>query len=438
MISRNAFSIVVITSLVVISSCVTVKMGENIDDYRETVKKLQAKVLQSPNDGEALRDLGVIYFQTNQFLQAAEYLKRSISVSSGDPKTRFYYGMALEYLDNKEAALAVYLNYADASSLSPYRKLMEGRYRQLTRDIIQKQLQSLIAREDSLTDKKMAPKTVAVFPIVYQGTDGKFAALGTGLSELMISDLGQVRSLMLVERVRIEALLQELNFGASKFVDRATAPRLGRLLGSGRMVAGTFNVSGDNRLRVDVASYDVPGKKFPDPTSQSDALDNLFKMEKDLVFAVIKQMGITLTPSEREKIQLVPTKNLQAFLAYSIGLEREDAGDFRAAATYFKEAAVLDPSFSQAKGKAEAAEALSSGGGPRENALAVAQRMDPPMGPDLASSRVDVLRSRFQNLGDNIGSGFVPGQDNRKAPEHAATSGAAVGNLPKPPPPPNR
>lgn len=436
MISRNTLSIGVAAFLVVIASCVTVKMGENIEDYSETVKKLQARLLQSPNDAETLRDLGVIYFQTGQFTRAAEFLKRSTSANRSDPKSLFYYGMALEYQDNKEAALGVYLNYVDASSLSPYRKLMEGRYRQLTRDVIQKQLQSLIAREDSLTDKKMSTKTVAVFPIVYQGTDEKFAALGTGLSELMISDLGQVRSLMLVERVRIEALLQELNFGASKFVDPATAPRLGRLLGSGRMVAGTFNVSGNNRVRVDVASYDVPARKFPDPTSQSDALDNLFKMEKDLVFGVIKQMGITLTQAERERIQLIPTKNLQAFLAYSIGLERQDAGDFRGASTYFKEAAALDPAFVQAKAKASEADALSSGGGSRDNALAVAQRIDPPITPDIASARPDLLQSRFRNLEHNIGSGFVPGQENRKAPEQAAAAGAAIGDLPKPPRPP--
>ena len=413
-------------------------MGENIDDYGATVKKLQTKLLENPNDADALRDLGVIYFQTSQFDKAADYLKRSSSANQGDSKTLFYYGMSLEYQGNKEAALAVYLNYAGASSLSPYRKLMEGRYQQLTRDIIQKQLQSLIAREDSLTDKKMASKTVAVFPIVYLGTDERFAALGTGLSELMISDLGQVRNLMLVERIRIEALLQELNFGASKFVDPATAPRVGRLLGSGRMVAGTFNVSGNNLLRVDVASYDVPARKFPEPTSQSDALDNLFRMEKDLVFGVIKQMGITLTPTERAKIQLFPTKNLQAFLAYSIGLEREDVGDFRSAATYFKEATSLDPGFAQAKAKGDEADALSSAGGPREGALAVAQRIDPPIGPDAAFAPRDLLQSRFKNLGDNINSGLVPGAENRKAPEQAASAGAAVGDLPKPPRPPTR
>ena len=438
MISRSTRSIVVAAFLVVIASCVTVKMGENIDDYGATVKTLQAKLLENPNDADALRDLGVIYFQTSQFTKASEYLKRSSSVSPGDPKTLFYFGMSLEYQDNKEAALAIYLNYADASSLSPYRKLMEGRYRQLTRDIIQKQLQFLIAREDSLTDKKMAPKTVAVFPIVYKGADEKFAALGTGLSELMISDLGQVRSLLLVERIRIEALLQELKFGTSKLVDPATAPRLGRLLGSGRMVAGTFNVSDNKRLRVDVASYDVPGRKFPDPTSKSDALDDLFRLEKDLVFEVIKQMGITLTPAEREKIQLLPTKNLQAFLSYSIGLEREDARDFRSAAAYFKEAALLDPGFSKAKTKGGEADALSSAGGPRDNAVAAAQRIDPPIAADAVFAPSDLLQSRLKTLGDNIGLGFIPGPDNRKPPEQAAIEGAPVGDLPKPPRPPTK
>ena len=61
-------------------------------------------------------------------------------------------------------------------------------------------------------------------------------------------------------------------------------------------------------------------------------------MQKEVVFKVVKDMGITLTREETEQIQRIPTKNLQAFLAYSIGLEKEGQGDFEAAGVYFKQA----------------------------------------------------------------------------------------------------
>jgi tetratricopeptide (TPR) repeat protein len=419
-------------------SCVTVRTGENVDDYAATIKRLLGQLLKNPNDAEASRDLGVIYFQTGRYQDAATQLKKVTTVNPNDAKAQFYYGMSLEYLNSRSQALAAYLKYTEASSLSPYRKLMEGRYRQLTRDIIQEQFQNLLTQEAMLTNDRMAAKTVAVFPLEYQGKDEKFSALGKGLSELMISDLGQVKGLTLVERIRIEALQKELQFGASKYVDQSTAPRLGRLLGAARMVAGSYTVAGNDRLRVDVASWDVPNKTFPEPTSQSDVLDNLFRIEKDIVFGVIKQLGITLTPAEREKIAQMPTRNLQAFLAYSIGLERQDQGDFRGAATYFREAATLDPNFGPAKSKVDETEALASAGGPKETALASARRIDPPPPPDVASMRENLLQSRFQRVGENIGSSFVPGQENRKPAEQAAAAGAAVGDLPKPPPPPNR
>jgi len=50
----------------------------------------------------------------------------------------------------------------------------------------------------------------------------------------------------------------------------------------------------------------------------------------------------------------------------------------------------------------------------------------------------DLVSNRLQIVSTNIGSNFVPGQDNRDATEEATTAGADVGldNLPDPPRPP--
>ncbi len=420
---------------VLLCSCVTVKYDEDIANYGKQIAQLQKNIVANPRNAGALRDLGVIYFQARQYQRANDLLKRSLDVDANDPKSLFYYGMTLEGEDNTKAALATYIRYTDVSSLSPYRRLMEGRYRELSYRIIQQQLQQLVADEERLGDT-MSPTAVAVFPLEYQGTDKKYETLGFGLSEMMISDLGQVQKLKLVERIRLEALLAELRFGATQKVDPATAPRIGKLLSAGRIVGGTYTVTNDKVLRMDVSSWDVPKKKYPEPAGKSDALENLFRLQKQIVFRIIGDMGITLTRAERERIERVPTENLQAFILYSLGLERESARDFKAAEVYYNQAIALDPNFSQARSRAEASGAMSVAGGPRDRALVAANTIDPLPGPDGPASDRDLVAQRLRKLDGTIGAEFFPGDESRKGAEEAARGGAAVIDLPQPPPPP--
>jgi tetratricopeptide (TPR) repeat protein len=438
MIKQGTFhSLVLIVSLCLFSSCATVQRTATTDDYRKQIAALELKLGENPNDVQALQELGIIYFQVRNYVQAKQYLKKASLAGEKDAKTLFYYGMTLEADSNLQAAYAVYIDYTDFSSRSPYRKLLEGRYRALTKVFIQQQVDSLVQQEQRLP-APTAPNVVAVFPLDYQGKDEKYSSLGKGLGELMLNDLGQVSSLKLVERIRVEALLDELRFAATANVDPATAPRFGKFLSAGRIVGGRYDVSDENVMHMDVTSYDIVQKQFPEPTTESDVLDNLFKMEKELIFGVIKAMGITLTKAEQEKIQRIPTKNIQSFIMYTKGLERESAGDFKAAEVYYKQAVSLDPDFSEAKSKADAIESLSFAGGSMESALSAAYTIDPPIPGDRGTSSRDLINMRIQNLERDLGTNVGSGIESRKPSEEAARTGAAVGDLPLPPKPPNR
>ena len=417
-------------------SCVTVQYNADISDYHRQIAALESQLVRNPDDAGALRDLGAIYFEVKQYPRAEALLKKSYDLDGKDAKTLFYYGMSLEFQSKPQAALAVYINFSDFSELSPYRTLMEGRYRSLTLDLIHQQLRDLIAREDSLTGGTLPSKSVAVFPLDFEGGNERFSPLGKGLSEMITIDLGQVKGLSLIERVRVEALLDELKLSQRKLVDPSSAPRLGKLLSAGRIVAGSYSVSKEEQLTLNVASWDVVKKQYPKTASQSDALDNLFRLEKELVFDVIKKLGIKLTASERTAIQHIPTKNMQAFMMYSIGLDKEDAHDFEAAKVYFGQAASLDPGFERAKGKTEAMGAMSVAGGDKNKALTYAQSADPLPSPDVNPNKTDLMTNRLQTLGNGIGSNFYPGQESRKPAQEAAASGELGAELPPPPPPP--
>ncbi|MFQ5865025.1 MAG: CsgG/HfaB family protein [bacterium] len=418
-------------------SCAPVRYHKDISEYRGEIYKLEAKLKVNPEDAEALRDLGVIYFETAQYPLAKDYLQKAYVQNPEDPKTMFYLGMTLEFRNENQEALKIHERYIEVSRLSPYRRLMEGRYRRLSRDFIRQEIRTLLQQEQQLSEDRMAPKTIAVFPLTYQGKAKKFAVLGRGLSEMIIIDLGQVRELNLLERIRLQTLLQELELAQTEIVDKQSAPRVGKLLGAGRIIAGSFNVLKKSQLQVDVLSWDIINRNFPDAVSQIDALENLFKMEKELVFDVIEKIGIELTPQERERIQRIPTQNMQAFLAYCNGLEKEDAGQFEAAVKFYQQALKLDPNFKPAQIKAEAAESSSQAGGSSDEVLEQIAKIEGKEAPPTGSSE-DLVNARLENLGNNVGSNFAPGQDSRKSTEEAESSGADLGELPEPPPPPQQ
>ena len=147
--------------------------------------------------------------------------------------------------------------------------------------------------------------------------------------------------------------------------DPATAARGGRLLGAASVVQG--HIGGTERaleLEVRVALV-TPGGARPagDPLAQRGGAGGLFEMQKGLALSIHRQLGVELSPAERERVMRRPTENLQAVLAYGRGLEAADAGDFAQAAEHFMQAATLDPGFAAAQQQAQASSGAARAAG---------------------------------------------------------------------------
>ena len=416
-------------------ACATTQVDERPADIQDALTKQMARFMANPYDAAAARDLGVLYFQDKQFVKAEETLQRATQLNKGDAKAQFYLGMSQEYLEKKKEAVQVYARYKDASSPPQFASLMEGRYLALTRELIKAELEGLLAAEEKLVNKKLPENTVAVFPLDFHAGDEKYAPLGIGLSEMMMIDLAKVKKIRVVERIRSEELMKELEFGASSAVDPTTAPRLGRILAASRVIGGSYNVSEDNSLRIDASSLEVSKQEAPKTVTESDNLDKMFSVEKDVVFNLIKDMGLSITKEEREDIQRVPTRNLQSFMAYCVGLEKERSGDYQSASQMFRQAVTLDPGFGGAAEKVRASDAQSVASG-KEKALSVASKLGVPATKVAAEKKNALVRNRASKLQEKIRAGFVPG--GRRPAEDAFRNGATIGGLPAPPPPPGQ
>jgi hypothetical protein len=163
-----------------------------------------------------------------------------------------------------------------------------------------------------------------------------------------------VKSLVLLERERAQALADELKLTAAARVEPNTGARSGRLLRAARIVNGSVReATGSTNVRLDAAAVVTTSGRVGATGTATNRLESLIAMEKQVVLALLDQLGITVSPAERRAISERPTADLQAFLAFSRGLAAEDRGDFAAAATEFNAAVARDPLFKMAKDRAD-------------------------------------------------------------------------------------
>lgn len=434
---RNILITLLVFGSIVWLSCAPTGINQKRSSaqLRADISKYKSLAKQNPNDATGFLELGIISLELKKYPTAKKLLSKAYRLDRKNGKTLFFLGQLFERQNKNETALKIYKQYHLVSRLSPFRKQLSIRYETLNREMIRREMQQLLAQEKNLNVADISPKSVAIFPFTFQGENKTFAELGIGIGEMMITDLSQVNGLKVIERIRLQAMFNEISMGQSGMVEEGTAPRFGKLLGAAKIVHGNYDVSDKKNVEINVGFWDVRDNYFPDLTNQKDGLRNLFKMEKDLVFSLLNEMNVVLTVEERMKIQEIPTKNLQAFLNYCKGLQMENSGDFGLAAKFFEQAKKIDPDFKKAEQKVETNQLLATAGQTGEYEFALSS---PVPSTGKAATTNDLVNSRLTNISSNIGTIFVPGQDSRESVQEATHSGVEVfDDLPLPPAPPD-
>ncbi len=406
---------------------------DNPELYRQQVRGWIDRTLKDPHDFEALKNLSIFYIQTHDNDKAKYYLGEALDIKHDDPELLFYKGLNLEFYNEPEKAITYYSKYKDAPEDSPFREMMEGRYLWIKRQQDYSDVKALIANEKDLSFQNVSDSTMAVFPLIYHGINKDYAPLSRGFSEMISIDLAKLKEIKVLERVRIQAVLDELKLSQSLQVDQSTAPRMGKILSAGTIVSGDYDVTDNGDFKINLGSWEVETSLRKSWVNKSGSLKDLFNLQKEVVFAFLQENGFNLTQEEKEKIAYVPTQNLDAFLAYSRGLLEEDEGNFSQANDFFRQAVQLDPGFNDAGDKLQSSQSLGKGEGSKENVVATLKTTNPVVKNEM----INLSASRMQQLGNNITSNFVQGVDSRSPAQQGSEKiDLTQQPLPEPPPPP--
>lgn len=329
-------------------------------EFNEAIAVLQQAEAEQPQNAAIKRDLGVAYHQVRRWDEALSKLNEARQLGPKDSKTVFYLGLTYERLGRRAEAIQEYKQYNTLSRSGGFRKEISRRIQQLTHEQIAADIARALATENQLDARAFPQNTVAVLYFKNVSENAKLAPLQKGLAQILITDLAKVQALQVVERLRLQKLLEELQFAQTAWVDSNSAPRVGKLLGARKLLAGGFTDLGAEALRIDAALTETATSATETVSEVTGKTNQFFDLEKKLCFAVLDELGITPTPEERDAIQKIPTESMLAFLAYSRGLDFEDRGLFDQAREQYRQAVAIDPNFDTARAALEQVEVNES------------------------------------------------------------------------------
>jgi tetratricopeptide (TPR) repeat protein len=329
----------------------------NEGQHDQAIELLYQEIANHPDNLRAWQELGVAFYKKGDLVKAEDALKKA---DKTDPRTHLYLGLVNEAREQYDYAIA---SYSAALKLDPggeTKKMIRTHLDQLIHRRVQAQVNQAVANESEINVAEIPTNTVAVTDFDGSNLSPELAPIAVGLAEFTAVDLSKVSQLRVVERMKLDVLMQEIELGKQGFVDPAQAPRVGRLLGSSRLVTGSVLETGDKQIRLDGAIVNVRDSSTTMPQPVEGELQKFFEVQKSLVFEVINDLGIQLTAEERDAIQEVPTESYLAFLAYSRGLDYQRRGMYRAAQTEFTQALEADPNFGAADQQLQASISLQA------------------------------------------------------------------------------
>ena len=187
---------------------------------------------------------------------------------------------------------------------------------------------------------------VAILYFNYDGQTAELQVLKKGIAQMLISHIQpNTPNVKIVERERLEDILQELELSASGKIDQATAAKVGKLIGAKYIVVGSFfDLFGT--LRIDSRLIEVETGKVVGAAGHADNIQDFFAIETKVVQGLTKHiLDIPQEEAKSSPIKKQPTKTstpqkptekasapkpkvaTATIITYSKALDAKDSGD---------------------------------------------------------------------------------------------------------------
>ena len=208
-------------------------------------------------------------------------------------------------------------------------------------------------REAAAQAPGMRKATVAVmeFDNAAMVKRDEFAALTSGFQVMLTNAIAANKSIDVVERQKIQHVIEEQNLATAGRVDASSAAKAGKLLGVGHMLMGSFTVAPNMEMRLSVRSVNTESGIIEYTQEVSGKGDKVFELIDQLAAKV--NVGLKLPGVRDEKsvkdMGLTGANQLETAKAFAAAQRLEEKGDKKGAIAMYQKSLQLNGNFGMAK-----------------------------------------------------------------------------------------
>jgi len=200
-------------------------------------------------------------------------------------------------------------------------------------------------------------KTIAIMDFENNSVENsdKYQNLGKALSKIVTGDFSLFGGLKVVERERIQFILDELELtdreiGGKKVVDASAAPRIGKLLGAQSFVFGSFIQIG-KKFRIDARLVKTETSEILKTFSVDGNPNDIFELAKKLTLEITKGLEVEVKRAEKKELDkfaghAIP---IEAVALFGDAMSKANQEQYRAALSSLEKAIATAPNFAKAK-----------------------------------------------------------------------------------------
>jgi TolB-like protein len=267
-------------------------------------------------------------------------------------------------------------------------------------------IRALVVATLFLSGSAWSAPTLAVAYFDNNSGATQFDPLRKGLADMLITDLLGVAGVQVVEREKLNVIMDELKLSQSKAIDKSSALKMGKVLAAQYVLTGSMTVSNE-ALRIDAKILKTADGSVVSSDKVEGLKTDFFAVEKDLVDVLVRVLQLKLSPDEKSKLRRNPTQSFEAWSTYSRALDAKDNGRDDEARKLFAAAIEADPNYAAAKTGLERMGAL--------------QNVARTQNADRADSALAKLNPKNKTFGKDVYDlTSVPGADARGVAQQIA------------------
>lgn len=187
--------------------------------------------------------------------------------------------------------------------------------------------------------------------LYFDNNTGKPAldVLRKGFADMMVTDLSAVQQLQVVEREKLQKLVDELKLQQSSYFDPKTIQRLGQGMGAQFAVTGSLQAI-DPTLRIDVRLVEIATSKVLLAEKVMGRKNQFFDLQQQLVSRFVKALLPRLEQLPRPRSR---APDVDTLLSYSKGIDLADQGKLQEASVQLASVVSQAPTFLLARQRHE-------------------------------------------------------------------------------------